>query len=294
MVNGPSWEDGKFGKALSFDGVNDYVEVADSVSLRITEELTIEAWVNEAVRKTESKIVSRRIGTYFYFLGVDDGKPYGGIGDGTSRTVTNKSFIMPSNEWHHLAFVYNDAENKMYLYYDGVLKETVAVTQNLPARTGVKLSIGADHQGTAVFFNGLIDEVRIWKVALSPNQLGFYCFGFKGLLPPYVETKAFKIGSSIPLKWQYTDAAGNVVDSSLANPLVRIVKVGGVLPVDPDDDLIDVTDPGKSGLRYESTTKMWIFNWQTKEGFTTSTTYEIWITSVQTGQVNGPFPIQLK
>jgi len=172
-VYGAGWVDGKFGKALSFNGVNDYVEVADSASLRITGELTIEAWVNEAVSKTQSKIVSRRLGgAYFYFLGVDNGKPYGGIGNGSSYTVTDKSFTMSSNEWHHLAFVYNDAENKMYLYYDGFLKETVAVTQSLPTPIGVNLSIGADHQGTAVFFNGLIDEVRIWNVALSEDQLG--------------------------------------------------------------------------------------------------------------------------
>ena len=116
-------------------------------------------------------------------------------------------------------------------------------------------------------------------------------YGFNGLLSPYEETKAFKIGSSIPLKWQYTDAAGNVVDSSAAIPRVRITQVNNV-PPPATEDPIEIEDPGKSGLRYDSSTDMWIFNWQTKGS--TAGTYWIWVTSAQTGQMDGPYPILLK
>jgi hypothetical protein len=116
-------------------------------------------------------------------------------------------------------------------------------------------------------------------------------YGFRGLLPPYQPApRSFKVGSSIPLKWQYTDVNGTVLDSSAANPRVRIVAVGTTPPV--TDDPILVEDPGNSGLRYDSTDGMWIFNWQTKGS--PVATYWIWITSVQTGQANGPFPILLK
>ena len=169
-VNGAGWVGGKFGEALSFDG-NDSVVIPDSASLSITGELTIEVWANETSRGTYSKIVSRRSGTYFYFLGVANGKPYGGIGDGSTSTVTTQTVEMPLNEWHHLAFVYNEADDKMYLYYDGELTETVTVIQSLPAQIGVDLSIGADREGTANFFTGLIDEVRIWNVALTATQI---------------------------------------------------------------------------------------------------------------------------
>ena len=109
-------------------------------------------------------------------------------------------------------------------------------------------------------------------------------YGFRGLLPPYVAPpKAFKIGSTIPLKWQYTDATGNVVDSSQANPSIGISTEGAS---------IEVNDAGKSGLRYDSDTMTWVFNWQTK-GLTAGI-YSIRIISGQTGQTNGPFPIQLR
>src|SRR3989338_9509033 len=46
LTNGPTWVDGKRGKALSFDGSNDYVNVASSTSLNITNAITISGWIN--------------------------------------------------------------------------------------------------------------------------------------------------------------------------------------------------------------------------------------------------------
>jgi len=116
-------------------------------------------------------------------------------------------------------------------------------------------------------------------------------YGFSGLLSPYVEPpKSFKINSTIPLKWHYTDYAGNVVESSSARPNVRIVRVGAA--ADGGDLPIDVEDPGTSGLRYDDDTNMWQFNWQTKSQ--KPGLYIITITSGQSGQVNGSILIQLR
>jgi len=115
-------------------------------------------------------------------------------------------------------------------------------------------------------------------------------YGFNGLLPPYqAPPRAYKITSSIPLKWQYTDAGGNVVDSPAANPSVQIkmVSEGG-----SEGDAITLTDPGSSGLRYDTLTMTWQYNWQTK-GLAAGT-YNIRITSTQTGQTDGPFEILLR
>lgn len=109
-------------------------------------------------------------------------------------------------------------------------------------------------------------------------------YGFKGLLSPYAAPpKDFKAGSSIPLKWQYTNAAGTVVNSSAAAPSVTITLNGSP---------IVVGDPGKSGLQYDSLTNTWQWNWQTK-GLGAGT-YQISIVSGQTGQTDGPFAILLR
>jgi len=116
-------------------------------------------------------------------------------------------------------------------------------------------------------------------------------YGFNGLLSPYVgPPKAFKLGSSIPLKWQYTDYSGTAIDSPAANPsvVIKLVVPGDTLTEKP----MELNDPGSSGLRYDALTMTWQFNWQTK-GLTAGG-YNIYIISGQTGQINGPFPIALK
>jgi hypothetical protein len=101
---------------------------------------------------------------------VDNGRPYGGIGNGSSYTVTRKSIDMPLNEFHFIAFVYDSQANSMHVYYDGVLDET-ATTISLPDVGGVDLSIGGDSEGTGNFYEGLIDDVAIYDVALEADEI---------------------------------------------------------------------------------------------------------------------------
>jgi len=170
--NGASLAPDRYGnpdRALNFDG-NDYVLVSDHRRLRLRRTLTITAWIKETTRRPYTKILSRRSGSYFYFLGVDNGRPYGGIGDGRRFTVTRKSIDMPLDQWHFLAFVFDSRANSMHIYYDGILDET-AVTTSLPVLAGVDLSIGADFEGTGNFFEGLIDGVAIYDQALTAEEI---------------------------------------------------------------------------------------------------------------------------
>ncbi len=155
--------DNEFGTALSFDGIDDYVQVAYSTSLDITGAVTIEAWVYAKGSGRMLKIACKReTQVPFYFIGVDNGKLYAGISDETSYVVTDKVTELPLNEWHHIAMVYSDVEDKIWLYLDGELKETVTcmiqlVTFPSDLIIGAQLQDGNYYQ----FFDGLIDEVRI-------------------------------------------------------------------------------------------------------------------------------------
>ena len=101
---------------------------------------------------------------------MDNGRPYGGIGNGSNFTVTRKSIDMPLDQWHFIAFVYDSPGNSMHIYYDGILDET-AVSTSLPTMAGVDLSIGADAQGSGNFFEGLIDGVAIYDQALTVEEI---------------------------------------------------------------------------------------------------------------------------
>jgi hypothetical protein len=195
------------GSALSFDGDADYVKVPHSESLRITGELTLTAWAKETVVHSYAKIISRRSNNYFYFLGVDSGHPYGGVGDGSAYSVTGKSLLMSLNQWNHLAFVYNDADDKMFIHFDGTEKNT-NVSFNVPQKKKkdkVKISIGADSGGKSDFFNGVIDDVRIFNKALTASEIRDIYSGSSS--EPHVALYPFNNNAN--------DASGNGHDGSV-------------------------------------------------------------------------------
>ena len=184
----------------------------------------------------------------------------------------------------------NDAE---YILGETVLADWSATD----ALSGIASAIGTVPSGVAIDTNSVGAKeftVTATDNAGNTNELTHtyhVYYGFNELLAPYqAPPKAFKAGSSIPLKWQYTDLAGSVVDSPSAHPQVFICFAGSA-PAS-DGNPIEVNDPGASGYQYDSDTHTWQFNWQTKgkgPGY-----YNITIKSIQTGQVVGPFQIQLK
>ncbi|MCX7987724.1 MAG: T9SS type A sorting domain-containing protein [Bacteroidales bacterium] len=68
--------------------------------------------------------------------------------------------------WHHVAFVYNG--RYLYLYFDGTLRRTVDGTTNYPITYGTgSVVVGANSLANKKYFNGAIDELRIWSIARS-------------------------------------------------------------------------------------------------------------------------------
>ena len=291
------------GEALSFDGLNDYVDCGIEVDDSFTTGITLEAWIMPASQQNGG-IISNDI-TYSSKKGYDFFLWYGNavngrlyIDFGNSFSLGRTSWPIPNsdwyNQWHHVAATWDGIWIKLYADGSKVAEVEYSGSYSDP---GKNTFIGAINTTTppAYYFNRLIDEVRIWNIALSPSTIAVHAavgiYGFNGLLAPYVAPpKAFKAGRSIPLKWQYTDNFGDGVDSSAAEPSVKVLFKGTIgAPVEVP---INVEDPGESGYRYHSDKKTWQFNWQTKN--CGAGRYEIWITSIQTGQVNGPILIDLQ
>ena len=101
--------------------------------------------------------------------------------------------------------------------------------------------------------------------------------------------RSFKVKSAIPLKWQFLDANNVPMDSPSANPQVKIYAAGSC--GGENGDAIAVDDAGSSGLRYETATKTWQYNWKTT-GLQAGC-YNIYIDSVQSINRTLAFPIQL-
>jgi hypothetical protein len=161
---------GRFGGALSFDGVNDLVTVPDADALDLTAGLTLEAWVNpSAVTGYTTVVLKERPNGLVYALYASDntGRPPAGYVNRTTDVSALGNSTLPLNAWSHLAFTYDATTLRMYV--NGTQVGTRAMTGDIRTSTGM-LRIG----GNAVwgeYFKGLIDEVRMYSRALSASEI---------------------------------------------------------------------------------------------------------------------------
>lgn len=163
-------------RSVYFDGTNDYIDVEDHKDL-ISNQFTISSWVKRDVGSLNKSILSKRDASFTD--GYDFKITASGMLEmswknnlGVTQTVLGSTFI-PEGEWHHLAVIYNNGTASIYI--DGVLDPTSTVaTLTPPVDTNQSFFIGAANKTAPQdFFIGNIDEVRIWDVALSEDELHF-------------------------------------------------------------------------------------------------------------------------
>ena len=170
-ISGAAWTTGHAGGALSFDGVNDIVNVPDSSSLDVTQ-VTVEAWVRPTSLGGQWRTVALKEKTgqmaYALYAGTNAGGASGHVNvSGSSDVFVQNASILPTNAWTHLASTYNGS--KIRLYANGVQVASKAVTGPIVI-TGQALKIG----GNTVWdewFAGKIDDLRIYNRALTAAQI---------------------------------------------------------------------------------------------------------------------------
>jgi hypothetical protein len=170
-IEGAGWFDnGKYGKALSFDGENDCVTVADAEDLQLTEDFTLEAWVKPKDDGSSEPILFKEkpyFGAYGLYYGLEgEGDMEGLIGDEWEFVRAVDGADQEQNVWVHVALTYDGAN--MRLYIDGELIDTSAAHGVEPSSGD--LSIGCS-QEFGDNFDGLIDEVRVYNRALGAGEV---------------------------------------------------------------------------------------------------------------------------
>ena len=172
---------GKIGQAIELTGEpGGWVEVPDSKSLDITDEITLMCWVYPTqftaewfriIVKTWAGDTAPWMVYGFYEQGGSNGKTgfIISVDKGTEKRCGNgPSPQLPSKEWTHLAATYDGSQMK--LYYDGEMK----VEQDAKGKidtNDVPVSVGRNSEGNREHYIGLIDEVAIWSVALDEGEI---------------------------------------------------------------------------------------------------------------------------
>ena len=180
-INGATWVDGVKGKALEFDGESDYVEVPDSPLLDLTGDFTLVAWVNEFSHAQhqpyENHILSKHEpdvnsdGSWRFSIWENDVPcfvTYPPYTDYQTRPHVSANTSLSINAWHFVALTYSK-DGKYAFYVDG--KMTGAGEINFEIENTAKdLFIGSEN-GEKNYFDGIIDEVRIYNRSLGADEI---------------------------------------------------------------------------------------------------------------------------
>ena len=163
MATETCWVGGKIGKALEFDGSDDYVDCGDDASLDITDEITIEAWVNPT--SGTGYIISKNIdsATDNQYAIYWDGDQVMYYPSGTPISAVNS---VPTGAWTHIVFTRTGTTGQFYI--NGVASGSPAACTMYSRATSV--NIGRRKPGN-FYFNGSIDDVAIYARALSANEV---------------------------------------------------------------------------------------------------------------------------
>jgi hypothetical protein len=159
--------------AYSFDGVDDYISVADSNSLDLAGALTVAAWVKPADVTTNIhyEILRKNGSASGYLLAFQEYGAYLTLGINSNATYESDTPITASaltdGGWHFVAGTYDGADLKVYV--DGVLVGTKAQTGAVGTNAN-SLFIGSS-TGAYEFFEGALDEIMIYNKALTQTAI---------------------------------------------------------------------------------------------------------------------------
>lgn len=177
LTNSPTWTSGKIKGGLSFDGVDDYVVMSDTLTNPSTfggvnGSMTIVAWVN-STDVSRYSMATHHIGGFDYFSA-------GATGSGKLRTmvwdaVNNVNYWPISNgaisngNWFHIVFIFEGGKGYKF-YINGSLDRDYPNSNLSLYDYGSASYIGYGTDANT-YFKGLIDDVRVYNRALSAAEI---------------------------------------------------------------------------------------------------------------------------
>lgn len=161
------------GGVVSFDGVDDCIDVADHASLDITAEITLAAWVLQRTRNLWATIITKGLSsgwtTNNYTFGLQSGRVDWRFGSG-STLLADAGDALSLNVWHHVVCVAEvGTTNALKIFIDGTLKKQ-GDRGGTPTANSDVLRFASDN-GTSDNLDGALASVRIFNRALTSTEV---------------------------------------------------------------------------------------------------------------------------
>lgn len=208
-------------QSLNFDGINDYV-ITNIAGPSGSSSRTVECWI-----KTNNSISTQQVlmdwgamsplGSRFTLNLINNGRlriEVGGNGINSNAQIAN-------GLWHHVAVTYdNAAATKVRIYIDGVLDISGNFTVAVNTTSTAAVQLGRRNDGVN-FYQGEMDEVRIWNVVRTPSAILAdmnveYCSLPAGLIGYYKLNEGTPAGMNTGLTTA-SDLTANMNNGTLMN-----------------------------------------------------------------------------
>jgi len=174
-VTGATWAAGKYGSSLNFNGTSDYVTIVSEPFTASDANYTISLWAKWDTIPTSSNM--RYIswgnsgGRYFYGYNYSSQKIDVGHGGSVTITPTDASYKPTAGIWEQWAVTNSGTTTKFYR--NGVLVDTVTHASTGAISTGSPVRIGRQYDTNTEYFDGQIDEVKIYNYTRTPAQVAY-------------------------------------------------------------------------------------------------------------------------
>lgn len=239
LLNGAAFDTGRFGQAFSFLGSQNRVFVPDSNDFKLTNSLTISAWV---FPKLDSWVVIYRGGRSFspYALEMDNAGNFAFFISGSSAN-DQLSVPIALNQWKQVTGTLDGLTGEMRLYFDGLLvahkitqvrPRAEIDTNTPPPLAGVFIGNATDGNNP---FIGLVDEVLLYSRALSAAEVqGLVSQGAPFIISQSTnqtvavgDSALFRVSISggQPLSYQWSLGGSNVAGATTSNLTLANVQI---------------------------------------------------------------------
>jgi|GEM_PF-2053812 len=218
--NGATWIQGRVGQAVILNGTNQSVNLGSSSIMNTgTGSFSIGGWFRSSSGGIHQRMISKGNwgNTPGYFLWYEGGAVAFGLGGGTqaSTALATTTGGFNDGKWHHAMAVVNRSANTITIYVDGTAKTLSAAggycgsasgsTLNIAGCTSLNGSSGnslylGSHDGSFEFFNGALDDIRLYSRALTSTEVAG------------ITADANLLG-----QWKFDEARGSITNDSSDN-----------------------------------------------------------------------------